>query len=150
MARITVEDCVTQVPNRFDLVLYAAQRARQISAGAPLLVERDNDKNPVVSLREVAEQHVTPENLRESVISSLQKQVERDEPVEEDIDLSTATHEGLMAASSGERLVEQEISDEMLTVGEEEVEAGAGEAGLSVDEGSTPQNEDQSEDQNQE
>jgi DNA-directed RNA polymerase subunit omega len=141
MARITVEDCVTQVPNRFDLVLYAAQRARQISAGAPLLVERDNDKNPVVSLREVAEQHVTPENLREAVIVSLQKQVERDEPAEEEIDLSTAAQESLMAASSGERLVEQEISDEMLTVGEEEVEAGSGEAGLTVNEGNSSQSE---------
>ena len=134
MARITVEDCVTQVTNRFDLVLYSAQRARQISAGAPLLVERDNDKNPVVSLREIAEQHVTPENLREAVIVSLQKQIERDEPAEEEIDLAAAAQEGLMAASSGQRLVEQEIADEMLTVGEEEVEAGAGEAGLTVNE----------------
>ena len=134
MARITVEDCVTQVTNRFDLVLYSAQRARQISAGAPLLVERDNDKNPVVSLREIAEQHVTPENLREAVIISLQKQIERDEPAEEEIDLAAAAQEGLMAASSGQRLVEQEIADEMLTVGEEDVEAGAGEAGLTVNE----------------
>ena len=134
MARITVEDCVTQVTNRFDLVLYSAQRARQISAGAPLLVERDNDKNPVVSLREIAEQHVTPENLREAVIVSLQKQIERDEPAEEEIDLAAAAQEGLMAASSGQRLVEQEIADEMLTVGEEEVESGAGEAGITVNE----------------
>ena len=134
MARITVEDCVTQVTNRFDLVLYSAQRARQISAGAPLLVERDNDKNPVVSLREIAEQHVTPENLREAVIVSLQKQIERDEPAEEEIDLAAAAQEGLMAASSGQRLVEQEIADEMLTVGEEDVESGAGEAGLTVNE----------------
>ena len=134
MARITVEDCVTQVTNRFDLVLYSAQRARQISAGAPLLVERDNDKNPVVSLREIAEQHVTPENLREAVIISLQKQIERDEPAEEEIDLAAAAQEGLMAASSGQRLVEQEIADEMLTVGEEEVESGAGEAGITVNE----------------
>ena len=141
MARITVEDCVTQVPNRFDLVLYAAQRARQVSAGAPLLVERDNDKNPVVSLREIAELHVTPDNLREAVITSLQKQVERDEPAEEDIDLSTAAQEGLMAASSGQRLVEQEISDEMLTVGEEEVEPGAGESGLTVNEENAPPSE---------
>lgn len=141
MARITVEDCVTQVPNRFDLVLYAAQRARQVSAGAPLLVERDNDKNPVVSLREIAEEKVTPEALREAVVGSLQKQVERDEPAEEDIDITTAAQEGLMAAASGQRLVEQEIADEMLTIGEEEVEPGAGESGLTVNEENTPPSE---------
>jgi len=141
MARITVEDCVTQVPNRFELVLYSAQRARQISAGAPLLVERDNDKNPVVSLREIAETKVTPDALHEAVIGSLQKQVERDEPAEEEIDLSVAAQEGMMAAASGQRLVEQEIADEMLTVGEEDVEPGAGEAGLSVSEENPPSTE---------
>jgi len=141
MARITVEDCVTQVPNRFDLVLYAAQRARQVSAGAPLLVERDNDKNPVVSLREIAEEKVTPAALREAVVAGLQKQVERDEPAEEDIDITTAAQEGLMAAASGQRLVEQEIADEMLTIGEEEVEPGAGESGLTVNEENTPPSE---------
>jgi DNA-directed RNA polymerase subunit omega len=138
MARITVEDCVTRIPNRFELVLYSAQRARQISAGAALMVDRDNDKNPVVSLREIAEQHVTPDSLREAVIGGLQKHVERDEPAEEEIDLSTAAQEGLMAAASGQRLVEQEIADEMLTVGEEDVEPGTGEAGLSVNEENTP------------
>jgi DNA-directed RNA polymerase subunit omega len=141
MARITVEDCVTQVTNRFDLVLYSAQRARQVSAGAPLLVERDNDKNPVVSLREIAEMKVTPESLREAVIAGLQKQVERDEPAEEDIDITTAAQESLLAATSGQRLVEQEIADEMLTVGEEEVEPGAGESGLTVNEENTPPSE---------
>jgi len=141
MARITVEDCVTQVPNRFDLVLYAAQRARQVSAGAPLLVERDNDKNPVVSLREIAEKKVTPEGLREAVVASLQKQVERDEPAEEDIDITTAAQEGLMAAASGQRLVEQEIAEEMLTIGEEDVEPGAGESGLTVTEENAPPSE---------
>jgi DNA-directed RNA polymerase subunit omega len=134
MARITVEDCVTQVPNRFDLVLYSAQRARQISAGAPLTVERDNDKNPVVSLREIAEQNAKPDTLREAIITGLQKHVERDEPAEEEIDITTAAQESLMAAASGQRLVEQEIADEMLTVGEEDVEPGAGESGLSVNE----------------
>ncbi|RME67007.1 MAG: DNA-directed RNA polymerase subunit omega [Alphaproteobacteria bacterium] len=83
MARVTVEDCVDKVSNRFDLVLMAAHRARHISSGAPLLVERDNDKNPVVALREIAEQQLTPDNLRESLISSLQRHVEVDEPEEE-------------------------------------------------------------------
>ena len=73
MARVTVEDCVDKIPNRFDLVLLAAQRARQVSGGAELLVERDRDKNPVVALREIAEERVRPEELREAVISGLQR-----------------------------------------------------------------------------
>ena len=86
MARVTVEDCVDKVPNRFDLVLAAAQRSRQISSGAPLLVERDNDKNPVVALREIAEEKVIAEDLSESVVSGLRKIVESDEP--EEVDMS--------------------------------------------------------------
>ena len=73
MARVTVEDCVDKVPNRFDLVLLAAQRARQISGGAELTIERDRDKNPVVALREIAERTVKPDELREAVIASLQR-----------------------------------------------------------------------------
>jgi DNA-directed RNA polymerase subunit omega len=80
MARVTVEDCVLKVPNRFELVMKAAQRARDISSGAPLTVDRDNDKNPVVALREIAEEHVSPEDLNEDLIHSLQKYVEVDEP----------------------------------------------------------------------
>lgn len=73
MARVTVEDCVDKIPNRFDLVLSAAQRARQISGGAELLVERDRDKNPVVALREIAEELVRPEQMTESIIQGLQR-----------------------------------------------------------------------------
>ena len=73
MARVTVEDCVDKVPNRFDLVLLAAQRARQISGGAEMTLDRDRDKNPVVALREIAEEGVTPEDLHESLVMSLQK-----------------------------------------------------------------------------
>lgn len=73
MARVTVEDCVDKIPNRFDLVLLAAQRARQVSGGAELTIERDRDKNPVVALREIAEETVKPKELRESVIGSLQR-----------------------------------------------------------------------------
>ena len=73
MARVTVEDCVDKVPNRFDLVLLAAQRARQISGGAELTIDRDRDKNPVVALREIAEETVLPDELHESVISNLQR-----------------------------------------------------------------------------
>ena len=87
MARVTVEDCVEKVPNRFSLVLLAAHRARAISAGSPLLVDRDNDKNPVVSLREIAEKTVSPEDLKEDLIHSLQKYVEVDEPETENVPL---------------------------------------------------------------
>jgi DNA-directed RNA polymerase subunit omega len=73
MARVTVEDCVDKVPNRFDLVLFAAQRARQISGGADLTVDRDRDKNPVVALREIAEETVTPADMQEAVVSTLQR-----------------------------------------------------------------------------
>ena len=73
MARVTVEDCVDKIPNRFDLVLFAAQRARQISGGAELTIDRDRDKNPVVALREIAEVTVRPAHLEDSVISSLQR-----------------------------------------------------------------------------
>ncbi|PZO90629.1 MAG: DNA-directed RNA polymerase subunit omega [Sphingomonas sanxanigenens] len=73
MARVTVEDCVDKVPNRFDLVLVAAQRARQISGGADLTLDRDRDKNPVVALREIAEETILPEDLRDAVIQGLQR-----------------------------------------------------------------------------
>jgi DNA-directed RNA polymerase subunit omega len=80
MARITVEDCVDKVTNRFELVLLSAHRARMIANGSPLTVERENDKNPVVALREIADETVSPEDLNEDLIHSLQKYVEVDEP----------------------------------------------------------------------
>ncbi len=87
MARVTVEDCVTKIPNRFELVMVASQRARNISAGMPLEVERDNDKNPVVALREIAENHVDQKELEEALIKGLQKFVEIDKPEEDEVDL---------------------------------------------------------------
>jgi DNA-directed RNA polymerase subunit omega len=83
MARVTVEDCVEKVPNRFSLVLLAAHRARAVSAGAPLLVDRDNDKNPVVALREIADDVVDGVALKENLIASLQRVDERSEAEEE-------------------------------------------------------------------
>jgi DNA-directed RNA polymerase subunit omega len=80
MARVTVEDCIDKVENRFELVLLASHRARQISQGAPITVDRDNDKNPVVALREIAEETLSPDDLKEDLIHSLQKHVEVDEP----------------------------------------------------------------------
>jgi DNA-directed RNA polymerase subunit omega len=80
MARVTVEDCIDKVENRFELVLLAAHRARLISSGAPLTIDRDRDKNPVVALREIADETISPDDLREQLIHSLQKYVEVDEP----------------------------------------------------------------------
>ncbi len=85
MARVTVEDCVDKVENRFELVLLASHRARMISSGAPLTLDRDNDKNPVVALREIADQSIAPEDLKEDLIHSLQKFVEVDEPEAEPV-----------------------------------------------------------------
>ncbi|QPC41789.1 DNA-directed RNA polymerase subunit omega [Kaustia mangrovi] len=80
MARVTVEDCIEKVPNRFDLILLAGHRARMISQGAPLTVDRDNDKNPVVALREIADDTIDKDDLSEDLIHSMQKYVEVDEP----------------------------------------------------------------------
>ena len=85
MARVTVEDCIDKVDNRFELVLLAAHRARLISSGAPLTIERNRDKNPVVALREIAEETIQPDDLREQLIHSLQKYVEVDEPEAETV-----------------------------------------------------------------
>ena len=90
MARVTVEDCEDKVTNRFDLVLLAARRARQISAGAPITIDRDNDKNPVVALREIADETILADDLQEAVLYGLQKHVEVDEPEEDDISLLLA------------------------------------------------------------
>jgi DNA-directed RNA polymerase subunit omega len=87
MARVTVEDCIVKIPNRFKLVMMASQRGRNISAGSALNVERDNDKNPVVALREIAEDQVNHDELEESLIKGLQKFVEMDEPEEDSLDL---------------------------------------------------------------
>ena len=93
MARVTVEDCIDKIPNRYDLVMVAAQRARDISAGAPLCVERDNDKNSVVSLREIAENKVSIEDLQKSLVMGQQKFVEVEEPEEEEVEILAAEKE---------------------------------------------------------
>ena len=80
MARVTVEDCIDKIPNRFELVLLAAHRARTITAGQPLTIDRDNDKNPVVALREIAERTIVPDDVREGLIHAIQRHVEVDEP----------------------------------------------------------------------
>jgi DNA-directed RNA polymerase subunit omega len=95
MARVTVEDCVDKIPNRFDLVLLAAQRARQISGGAELTIDRDRDKNPVVALREIAEETVTPDRLAEAVVSNLQRVQIDDEDTPDEIGSLAASAEAL-------------------------------------------------------
>ncbi|MFS0738378.1 DNA-directed RNA polymerase subunit omega [Sphingomonas sp. 1P06PA] len=95
MARVTVEDCVDKIPNRFDLVLLAAQRARQISGGAELTLDRDRDKNPVVALREIAEETVTPKDLHESVVSNLQRVQVDEEDAPDEIGSLAASAEAL-------------------------------------------------------
>ena len=91
MARVTVEDCIDKIENRFDLVLLAAHRARLISSGQSILVDRDNDKNPVVALREIAETALSPDDLKEDFIHSLQRHVEVDEPESEAVPALTTT-----------------------------------------------------------
>ena len=93
MARVTVEDCIDKIPNRYDLVMVATQRAKDISTGSPITVERDNDKNPVVALREIAEETVTIEDLQKSLVMGLQKFVEIEEPQEEEMEIMAAEKE---------------------------------------------------------
>jgi len=112
MARVTVEDCVDKVENRFELVLLASHRARMIASGAPLTVDRDNDKNPVVALREIADQTVAPEDLKEDLIHSLQKYVEVDEPEAEPVPMiasSAPTASGDDTDVAFDRMSEEEL-----------------------------------------
>lgn len=106
MARVTVEDCVDKVPNRFELVMLAAHRAREISTGSPLTVDRDNDKNPVVSLREIAEESQSAEELRERMIEANQTQIEVDEPEEDAM--------ALLMGAENDKPVEDDMSEEKL------------------------------------
>jgi DNA-directed RNA polymerase subunit omega len=104
MARVTVEDCVDKVPNRFDLVLLAAQRAREISGGAELTIDRDRDKNPVVALREVAEETVRPRDLEEALVGSLQRvQVDEDDVADEVGSLSQSAEALRLTAAAPQR-----------------------------------------------
>jgi DNA-directed RNA polymerase subunit omega len=117
MARVTVEDCIDKVPNRFELVLLAAHRGRMISQGAPLTVARDNDKNPVVALREVAEETIRADDLREDYVHSLQKHVEVDEPEESETPL-------LGSAGESEARSRQEPQEEYERMSEEDLLRG--------------------------
>ncbi len=106
MARVTVEDCVDKVPNRFELVMLAAHRAREIAAGGELTIDRDNDKNPVVSLREIAEETQSADSLRERLIESHQTQIEVDEPEEDSM--------ALLMGGEADKPAEDDMSEEKL------------------------------------
>lgn len=121
MARVTVEDCVLKIPNRFELVMLAAQRARDISTGSSLTVERDNDKNPVVALREIADETVSLDALRNSLVQGLQKHVENDQPEEDNLEGLAAAD---MALDMGEANMDEEVAEDGLTIEEEPEMAG--------------------------
>jgi DNA-directed RNA polymerase subunit omega len=112
MARVTVEDCVVKVPNRFELVLLSAQRAREITSGAPLSLDRDNDKNPVVALREIADETISLDHLKESLVRGMQKHVEIDEPEEtHELELDQAPF-GIAPAAEGLVSADEETGEE--------------------------------------
>jgi len=119
MARVTVEDCIDKVDNRFELVLLAGHRARQISQGAPITVDRDNDKNPVVALREIADETLSPEDLKEALIHSLQKHVEVDEPEADATELldKGVAAEVAQAADEDDQVAFDRMSEEELLAG---------------------------------
>ncbi|MBC2837527.1 DNA-directed RNA polymerase subunit omega [Paragemmobacter straminiformis] len=106
MARVTVEDCVDKVPNRFELVMLAAHRAREIQSGSPLTIDRDNDKNPVVSLREIAEETQSADVLRERMIESYQTQIEVDEPEDDQM--------ALLMSGEIDRPMQDDMSEEKI------------------------------------
>ncbi len=114
MARVTVEDCVDKIPNRYELLMVAAQRAKDIASGAPITVAKDNDKNPVIALREIADETVSIEELQKSLVMGLQKYVEVEEPEEEELEIMAAEKElaDLDEQFSG-LLLDSEMSDTM-------------------------------------
>jgi DNA-directed RNA polymerase subunit omega len=119
MARVTVEDCVLQIPNRFELVMLAAHRARSLASGAELRVERDRDKNPVVALREIAEQKLELGGLEESLVKSLQKRIEPDQPEEEVAELMAGEQQSWINSMGAD----EDESEEVLEEGEEAEES---------------------------
>ncbi len=114
MARVTVEDCIDKIENRFELVLIASHRARMIAAGSPITVDRDKDKNPVVALREIADSTMGPEDLKEDFIQSLQKHVEVDEPEAEAVPTLAAGSDGGQPESLGDVQFDRMTEDDLL------------------------------------
>ncbi len=115
MARVTVEDCIEKIPNRYELLLVAAQRAKDIESGSPIKVERDNDKNSVVALREIAEGKANIEDLQKSLVMGLQKHVEVEEPEEEELEIMAAEKElsELDSQFDGDAILDTALADNM-------------------------------------
>src|SRR5258708_39622696 len=136
MARVTVEDCVVKVPNRFELVLLAAQRAREVTSGAPLTVDRDDDKNPVIALREIADETIQLDHLKDSLIRGMQKHIEIDEP-EDTPDLEQTLFgvaDPVGSVIGEDELDEEAVEDEL----DEDILAIEDEDGVEVDVGDEP------------
>ena len=125
MARVTVEDCVMQVPNRFELVMLAGHRARALASGAELKVERDRDKNPVVALREIAELKLELSGLEESLIKGLQKRIEPEQPEEDVVELMVGEQQNWIGAADEDEADEEEMEDEEGAEGEDKPASGA-------------------------
>ncbi|KQM35215.1 DNA-directed RNA polymerase subunit omega [Rhizobium sp. Leaf68] len=117
MARVTVEDCIDKVDNRFELVLLASHRARQISQGSQITVDRDNDKNPVVALREIADETLSPDDLKEDLIHSLQKHVEVDEPEPDSVTIAANATTENEDDDAPETITFDQMSEEELLAG---------------------------------
>lgn len=124
MARVTVEDCIDKIPSRYELVMVAAQRARDISSGAHLCVDRDNDKNSVVALREIAENKVSIEDLQRSLVLGQQKYVEVEEPEDEEVEILAAEKElaNLDAAFSSDMISDEDLSEVMQIHDDEDID----------------------------
>ncbi len=122
MARVTVEDCIDKIPNRYDLVLVAAQRAKDISSGSPIQVERDNDKNSVVALREISENRVSIEDLQRSLVMGQQKFVEVEEPEDEEIEIISAEKElaALESQFSSDMISDEDLNNTMQIHGDDD------------------------------
>jgi DNA-directed RNA polymerase subunit omega len=143
MARVTVEDCVLKVPNRFELVLLAAQRARDVAAGAQITLERDNDKNPVVALREIADETIGLDNLQNSLIKGMQKHVEIDEPEEDqEIEIGAQQWPTDLAPAAGtedeEGGLDEELNEDMLFVADDDAVGLTDDVNPDLAEGATP------------
>lgn len=122
MARVTVEDCIDKIPNRYDLVLVAAQRAKDISSGSPIQVDRDNDKNSVVALREISENRVSIEDLQRSLVMGQQKFVEVEEPEDEEIEIISAEKElaALESQFSSDMISDEDLNNTMQIHGDDD------------------------------
>ena len=114
MARVTVEDCIDKIPNRYELLMVAAQRAKDLSAGAPMTVAKDNDKNPVIALREIADGTVNIEELQRSLVMGLQKYVEVEEPEEEELEILAAEKELAELEDMGDAMQIRDGDDDVM------------------------------------